>query len=232
MGASGAIAAVTGAFLVLFPRTHVRLFMFFIIIGPVGSYFAGGINPLKLRVEEKYVRSAPGGTGFAKTGGNYAASLLPIDLAQAEGYDNIIWLDAKTRNYVEEMGAMNIAFVYEDKVITAPTGDTILNGVTRDSVGQLLKDMDLNWVEEHPAIAEIIEDAYRCLDAGASIIHAHNSDYQLTGQAAADDYLAAWKPVFEKRPAARVGNLPSEVSTTHCSRFSESLIRIAQCVGE
>ncbi|MCP4573504.1 MAG: branched-chain amino acid aminotransferase [bacterium] len=135
-------------------------YVFYIIIGPVGSYFAGGINPLKLRVEEKYVRSAPGGTGFAKTGGNYAASLLPIDLAQAEGYDNIIWLDARSMKYVEEMGAMNIMFVYEDRIITAPAGDTILDGVTRDSVGVLLGDTGRTWVEEHPAIAEIIADAH------------------------------------------------------------------------
>ncbi len=134
-------------------------YMFYILIGPVGSYFKGGINPLRLRVEEKYVRSAPGGTGFAKTGGNYAASLLPIELAQNAGYDNIIWLDAKHRKYVEEMGAMNIAFVYEDKVITAPTGDTILNGVTRDSVGVLLGDMGRRWVEEAPCIDDVIEDA-------------------------------------------------------------------------
>ncbi len=95
-------------------------YVFYIIIGPAGSYFAGGINPLRLRVEEKYVRSAAGGTGFAKTGGNYSASLLPIQQAQAAGYDNIIWLDAKEMKYVEEMGAMNICFVYDDQVITAP----------------------------------------------------------------------------------------------------------------
>ena len=134
-------------------------YIFFIIIGPVGSYFAGGINPLRLRVEEKFVRSAEGGTGFAKTGGNYAASLLPIQQAQEAGYDNIIWLDAKEMKYVEEMGAMNIAFVYEDKIITAATGDTILKGVTRDSVGILLKDLGSNWVEEQPNIAQICEDA-------------------------------------------------------------------------
>ena len=134
-------------------------YIFYIIIGPVGSYFAGGINPLKLRVEEKFVRSAPGGTGFAKTGGNYSASLLPIQQAQGQGYDNIIWLDACQRKYIEEMGAMNIMFVYDDKIITAPAGDTILDGVTRDSVGTLLGDMGLNWVEDHPAIATIIADA-------------------------------------------------------------------------
>jgi branched-chain amino acid aminotransferase len=135
-------------------------YTFYIIIGPVGSYFAGGISPLRLRVEEKYVRSAPGGTGYAKTGGNYSASLLPIAQAQAEGYDNIIWLDAREMKYVEEMGAMNIAFVYEDKVLTAPAGDTILNGVTRESVGVLLKEMGYKWVEEHPAIDQLMEDAH------------------------------------------------------------------------
>ncbi len=135
-------------------------YIFYIIIGPVGSYFAHGVNPLRLKVEEKYVRSAPGGTGSAKTGGNYAASLLPIQLAQAEGYDNIIWLDAKTTSYVEEMGAMNIMFVYEDKVITAPAADTILHGVTRESIGALLGDFGIRWVEEHPAIAQVIDDAH------------------------------------------------------------------------
>jgi branched-chain amino acid aminotransferase len=134
-------------------------YLFFIIIGPVGSYFARGINPLRLRVEEKYVRSAPGGTGYAKTGGNYGASLLPIKLAQDDGFDQIIWLDACERKSVEEMGAMNIAFVYEDRIVTAPTGNTILDGVTRDSVGVLCQDFGYNWVEEHPAIAQICEDA-------------------------------------------------------------------------
>jgi branched-chain amino acid aminotransferase len=134
-------------------------YIFYIIIGPVGSYFAGGINPLRLRVEENFVRSAEGGTGFAKTGGNYASALLPIQLAQEAGYDNIIWLDAKEKKYVEEMGAMNIAFVYEDRIVTAPAGDTILNGVTRDSVGILLGDMGKNWDETAPAIDEVCEDA-------------------------------------------------------------------------
>ncbi len=134
-------------------------YIFYIIIGPVGSYFSGGISPLRLRVEERFVRSAPGGVGYAKTGGNYAASLLPIQMAQEDGFDQIVWLDAKEMKTVEEMGAMNIAFVYEDKIITAPTGDTILNGVTRDSVGVLLNDMGYNWVEEHPAIADVCEDA-------------------------------------------------------------------------
>ena len=166
-------------------------FLFYIIIGPVGSYFSGGIKPLNLRVEEKYFRSAPGGTGFSKTGGNYAASLLPIRLAQEAGYDNIIWLDALTTSTVEEMGAMNIAFVYEDKIITAPVGDTILNGVTRDSVGHLCTDFDFNWVEVPPVIAEICTDAesgklleaFACGTAAVvtpiGVIHFQGKDYQV-----------------------------------------------------
>jgi len=134
-------------------------YLFYIIIGPVGSYFAGGIKPLHLKAETAFVRSAPGGTGYAKTGGNYAAALLPIKRAQAEGFDQIIWLDAIKRETVEEMGAMNIAFVYEDHVITAPTGDTILAGVTRDSIGQLCQDFGMRWVEEPPVIADVLEDA-------------------------------------------------------------------------
>ena len=134
-------------------------YLFYIILSPVGSYFAGGINPLRLRAEEKYVRSTPGGTGFAKTGGNYAAALLPIKLATDDGFDQIIWLDSREMKYVEEMGAMNIAFVYEDRIITAATGDTILDGVTRNSVGHLCKDFNLNWVEERPEIAQVCEDA-------------------------------------------------------------------------
>ncbi len=133
-------------------------YIFYIIIGPVGSYFAGGINPLRLKVEETYVRSAPGGVGGAKTGGNYSASLLPIKQAKDEGFDQIIWLDV-TKRTIEEMGAMNIAFVYEDRIITAPVGDTILDGVTRNSVGILCRDFGLNWVEEHPVVERIIADA-------------------------------------------------------------------------
>jgi branched-chain amino acid aminotransferase len=134
-------------------------YLFFIIIGPVGSYFAGGINPLRLKVEEKYVRSAPGGVGGAKTGGNYAAALLPIRQAQDEGFDQIVWLDARTMKTVEEMGAMNIAFVYEDRVITAAVGDTILDGVTRNSVGVLCGDFGYNWIETPPVVADICADA-------------------------------------------------------------------------
>lgn len=134
-------------------------YLFYIIVGPVGSYFKNGIKPLRLKAETEFVRSAPGGTGYAKTGGNYAAALLPIKHAQAEGFDQIIWLDAISRRTVEEMGAMNIAFVYADHILTAPLGDTILAGVTRDSIAQLCGDFQIPWVESPPIIATICADA-------------------------------------------------------------------------
>ncbi len=139
-------------------------YLFFIITGPVGSYFKGGINPLYLKAETEFVRSAPGGVGYAKTGGNYAAALLPIKRAQQAGFDQIIWLDALTRTRVEEMGAMNICFVYEDRVVTAPvmpTSDTILAGVTRDSIGHMVRHRGFAWVEESPVLTEVLADAER-----------------------------------------------------------------------
>ena len=140
------------------------IYLFYIITGPVGTYFKGGVEPLYLLAETECVRSAPGGVGVAKTGGNYAAALLPIRRAQRDGFDQIIWLDALTRTRVEEMGAMNICFVYADRVVTAPimpVSDTILAGVTRDSVGALIRETPLRWVEEPPVLTEVLADAER-----------------------------------------------------------------------
>lgn len=139
-------------------------YLFYIITGPVGSYFKRGVNPLYLKAETEYVRSAPGGVGYAKTGGNYAAALLPIKKAQQAGFDQIIWLDALTRTCVEEMGAMNICFVYDDRVVTAPVmpkSDTILAGVTRDSIGHMVRDRGRAWVETSPILDEVLADAER-----------------------------------------------------------------------
>jgi branched-chain amino acid aminotransferase len=166
-------------------------YLFFIILSPVGSYFARGISPLRLKVEEKYVRSAPGGTGFAKTGGNYAAALLPIKQAQEAGFDQIVWLDAREKRYVEEMGAMNIAFVYDDRIISAPTGDTVLDGVTRDSIRILCQDFGYNWVDQHPAVdqvcadnkAGVLKEIFACGTAAVvtpvGVIHCGGEDHRI-----------------------------------------------------
>ena len=128
-------------------------YSFMIITGPVGSYYS---EPVRVKIETKFTRAAAGGTGFAKTGGNYAAALYPAKLAQEEGYHQLIWTDGKNHEYVEESGTMNLMFVINDTLVTAPTGDTILNGITRNSILQLAKDRGMN-VEERPIkVAEVI----------------------------------------------------------------------------
>ena len=129
-------------------------YQFLIITCPVGAYYA---EPVKVKIETQYTRAAKGGTGFAKTGGNYAAALKPAVDAQKEGFNQLIWTDAKTHEYVEESGTMNLMFIKNDTLITAPTGDTILRGITRDSIIQIAKDKGMK-VEERPIkVTEVIE---------------------------------------------------------------------------
>ena len=129
-------------------------FTFMIITTPVGAYYS---NPVKVRVETHYTRAVKGGTGFAKTAGNYAASLYPAKLAQNDGYDQLIWTDGQNHELIEESGTMNIMFVINDALVTAPTGDTILDGITRNSVLTLAKDWGYK-VEERPlSVKELVE---------------------------------------------------------------------------
>jgi len=113
------------------PSDH---YYFYVIMSPVGAYYASGFNPVKIMVEDSYVRAVPGGTGEAKTGGNYASSLKAGLEAKKKGYDQVLWLDGVNKRYIEEVGAMNMFFAYEDRVVTAPLAGSILNGITRDSV--------------------------------------------------------------------------------------------------
>ncbi len=119
-------------------------YLFLLIASPSGAYFAQGVKPVTVWISEDYVRAAPGGTGFAKCAGNYAASLVAQRQAKGEGCDQVVWLDAIHRKYVEEMGGMNIFFVYQEKgetvVVTPELTGTLLPGVTRDSLLQLAKD--------------------------------------------------------------------------------------------
>lgn len=128
-------------------------YSFMIITGPVGAYYS---EPVRVKIETEFTRAAAGGTGYAKTGGNYAAALYPAKLAQEQGYHQLIWTDAKNHEYVEESGTMNLMFVINDTLVTAPTGDTILKGITRDSILQLAKDQGMK-VEERPIkVSEVI----------------------------------------------------------------------------
>ena len=133
-------------------------YLFYIILSPSGPYFPEGFQCVKIFVSEFYIRAAPGGTGIAKTGGNYAASLLVGSEAERYGCSQVLWLDAIQKEYVEEVGASNIFFVYEDTVYTAPlSSGTILPGVTRDSTIQLAKDKGLTVKEEALSIKTVIE---------------------------------------------------------------------------
>ena len=136
-----------------------KSYLFLIITGPVGAYYKEGMNPVKIYVEDQYVRAAPGGTGDVKTGGNYAASLFSSEIAKKKGFTQVLWLDAVEHKYVEEVGTMNVFFVIEDELITSPLTGTILPGITRDSVIHIAKDWGIKVVERRISIDEVIESA-------------------------------------------------------------------------
>jgi branched-chain amino acid aminotransferase len=133
------------------PSTTYR---FIIFNCPVGSYYS---KPLRVRVETEYIRAAKGGVGFAKNAGNYGGSLFATQNAINDGYDQIIWTDSATHEYVEEAGTMNLLFVINGALVTAATGDTILDGVTRKSVMQIAKDWGIEVQERQLAVKELIE---------------------------------------------------------------------------
>jgi branched-chain amino acid aminotransferase len=134
-------------------------YLFYIIIGPVGAYYKEGLNPVKIYVEDFYVRAAHGGTGEVKTAGNYAASLLAAEKAKAKGFTQVLWLDAAERKFVEEVGTMNMFFVIDNEVITAPLTGSILPGITRDSVIRIVKDWGMSVSERSLSIDEVIKAA-------------------------------------------------------------------------
>lgn len=131
-------------------------YRFMIICSAAKAYYTGD---LKVQIAQKYSRSADGGVGFAKAAGNYAASFYPTDLARKEGYQQIIWTDASSHEYLEEAGTMNVFFRVGDKLLTAPTNDRILDGVTRKSIVQLARDMDIDVEVRRVSVAEIVAAA-------------------------------------------------------------------------
>jgi branched-chain amino acid aminotransferase len=129
--------------------------LFFIIAGPVGNYYARGLEPVNILVEEKYVRANKGGTGEVKTGGNYAASLLAAKEAKEKGFDQVLWLDGATLTTIEEVGTMNIFFVIGDELVTPPLAGSILPGITRDCVLRIARDHGWKVSERPIPISEI-----------------------------------------------------------------------------
>ncbi|MHB8772226.1 MAG: branched-chain amino acid aminotransferase [Syntrophales bacterium] len=131
-------------------------YLLFVIAGPVGAYYPEGFGPTKIFVTEEYCRAVPGGTGYCKAGGNYAASLFAGEIAKGMGYTQVLWLDAAERKYVEEVGTSNMFFLIGDELITAPLKGTILPGVTRDSVIQLAKSWGVTVAERRLSMDEVM----------------------------------------------------------------------------
>jgi len=132
-------------------------YKFIIIMSPSGAYYSTGINPVKIYVENKFVRAVRGGTGFAKTPGNYAASLKAQDIAHDKGYEQVLWLDGVEMKYVEEVGSMNVFFKINGEVVTPSLDGSILPGITRDSVIQLLKHWNIPVSERKLGIQELYD---------------------------------------------------------------------------
>ena len=134
--------------------TASNAYKFMIICSPVSSYYSGG--EVHVQVAEKFSRAASGGVGFAKAAGNYAAQFYPTSLALKEGFQQIIWTDASTHEYLEEAGTMNIFFRINDTLITTPTSDRILDGVTRKSILQLAEHLGIKTEVRPVTIHELI----------------------------------------------------------------------------
>ena len=132
-------------------------YLFYIILSPVGAYYAEGFNPVKIMVTKDYVRAVRGGVGMYKTGGNYAASLNATVEANKAGYTQVLWLDGVEQKYVEEVGSMNIFFVIDGEIVTPRLNGSILPGVTRDTVLDLAKKWDLPVSERRIGIDEVFE---------------------------------------------------------------------------
>ena len=138
------------------PAHHL---LFIVILSPVGAYYPEGINPVRIYVEDEYVRAAPGGTGAVKCGGNYAASLLSGEKAHRLGYGQVLWLDGNERKYIEEVGTMNVFFKIGGEIITPELQGSILGGITRMSCIELLRSWGYTVTERRLALDEVVAAA-------------------------------------------------------------------------
>ncbi|MCM3109499.1 branched-chain amino acid aminotransferase [Lederbergia lenta] len=139
-----------------------KKYRFMIILSPVGAYYKEGINPVKIAVEQDYVRAVAGGTGNAKTAGNYAGALKAQEAADKEGYAQVLWLDGKEKKYIEEVGSMNVFFKINGEVVTPALNGSILEGITRKSVIELLNHWNIPVVEKKISM----EDIFRAYNDG------------------------------------------------------------------
>jgi len=163
-------------------------YKFFILTSPVGPYYS---KPFRLKVEEIFVRTAEGGTGFAKCAGNYGGAFYPTQVAKNEGFDQILWTDSKEHKYIDEVGMMNVMFVLDGKIVTPNLSTSILDGITRDSLLTIARDSGLP-VEERKVSIDELEAGFKnkslteafgagtaAVVAPIAVIHVHGIDYQL-----------------------------------------------------
>lgn len=167
--------------------------MFVIIASPVGSYYKEGINPVKIMIESEDVRAVRGGTGYAKCGGNYAASYRAAEKAEEKGFSQVLWLDGVSRKYIEEVGAMNVMFKINDVVVTPELTGSILPGITRKSCIQILQDKGIKVEERLISIDELaqavktgtLQEAWGCGTAAVvspiGELRYMDSDYVING---------------------------------------------------
>lgn len=180
----------TEAFLGVKPASE---YLFYVIVGPVGPYYATGFSPTKIYVTEEYVRAVVGGIGHIKAAANYAASMLAGKKAGEMGFTQVLWLDGVHKTYCEEVGTSNIFFLIGDELVTPPLGGSILPGITRDSVLKIAERWGLNISERQISIDEVIEASKtgRLKEAFASgtaaivspvgLIHFNGSEYKING---------------------------------------------------
>ncbi len=142
------------AFLGVRPAAKVN---YYVIASPAGAYFAGGVEPVSIWISTDYARAGRGGTGAAKTGGNYASSLVAQQEAHSHGCAQVLFLDSETGEYLEELGGMNVVFVYKDGRVVTPESPSILEGITRDSLLRLAEDRGLKVEQRRVSIAEVRE---------------------------------------------------------------------------
>ena len=132
---------------------------FVIILSPVGAYYKEGLNPVKISIENQDVRAVRGGTGYAKCGGNYAASLRAGKRAAAKGFSQVLWLDGVERKYIEEVGSMNVMFKIDGEIVTPMLTGSVLPGITRKSCIEILKDWGYKVTERLVSVEELVDAA-------------------------------------------------------------------------
>ena len=195
--------------------------LFYIVCSPSGAFYSKGISPLRIRIEETYVRAVAGGTGEAKTGGNYAASLLATIQAKQQGFDQVLWLDGRERRYIEEVGSMNVMFVLGGVLVTPELDGSILGGITRKSVLALARSFDLPVSERRISVDELFEQ-YRAgqlteafgTGTAAVISPIGELDYRGSAIRLGDEIGPVARRMYDTLTGIQTGRLPDEFGWT------------------